>query len=133
MEYPSITWLVDSCTSMFKPAMIFNISPCVSVASLMPQQNIIYFFSNIACNITCTIHINLLCIQERIFFKHMKARINISSEHGMQKSTKIRNTPTSSINIVMHIIIDICLTDAHLRQQFITSMIPSFVGVPEKI
>ena len=38
-----------------------------------------------------------------IFSKQTKPPINVYSKQAMQNSTKIRNTPTSSINIVTNI------------------------------
>ena len=42
-------------------------------------------------------------IDSRNIFSKMKSQINVSSDQVMQKSTKIRNAPNSSIYIVMHI------------------------------
>ena len=40
MGVPSITGLVASCTSLYKHAMIFIISPCNLVVIWMPQQSL---------------------------------------------------------------------------------------------
>ena len=50
----------------------------------------------------------------------------------MHKSTKISNTPTPPIHIVMQIIPDIYLTDAQSHKQLISSMLPSLHFVPIK-
>ena len=84
-----------------------------------------------ARNISCTIHIKISCIQE-CFSKQMKAHINISSKQAMQKSTKIRNNPTSSMHIVMHIMQDIYLKYSLSHQQITYSMLPSLTGVTRK-
>ena len=60
----------------------------------------------------------------------MKSPTHVSSKQGMHKSTKISNTPTSSIHIVMQIISDIYLKGTKLHQQFISSMVTSYTGVP---
>ena len=130
MEYPSITGLVASCILQFKISMIFNILPCIPVDTLMHQHKLISLVSNMACNISSTIHMNLSCTQERIFTKQIKAHIIFSSRKGIHKSTKIRNTPTSSIHIVMHIIPGIYLIYAQSHQQFISSIVPSLDSVP---
>ena len=54
----------------------------------------------------------------------MKAHINVSSKQVIQKSTKIRNNPTSSIHIVIQIMKEIYLTDALSNQQLTSSMVP---------
>ena len=78
MEDNSINGLVESLTSLFKLSMIFNISPGVSVDIWTPQQNLLSLVSNMEWNISCTIHMNLTCTQERTFTKHMKSHINVS-------------------------------------------------------
>ena len=59
----------------------------------------------------------------------MKSHTNVSSKQGIHKSTKVRNTPTSSIHIVMQIMSEIYLTDALSHKQFISSMLTSYTGV----
>ena len=103
--------------------------PCVSVYIWMSQNNMIFLISDMTCNITCTIHMNLSCTQERNFSKQMKSHINVSSKQEMHKSTKIMNTPTFSIHIVMQIIPEINLIYAQSHQQFISPMVPSMPGV----
>ena len=63
--------------------------------------------------------------------KPMKFHINVSSNQGMRKSTKIGNATTSSINIVMRIMLEIHIADALSHQHFTSSMMPSFTGVPK--
>ena len=60
----------------------------------------------------------------------MKARINVSSKQFMHKSTKIRNTPTSSTHIVMKIMQDIFMEVTMSPQHLSYSMLPSFNGEP---
>ena len=132
MENPSITGLVASCTSLFRLAMIFNILPCVSVDTLMPQQNLISLLSYMTWNISCTIPMNLLFIQERKLTEQMKSHIDVSSNQGIHKSTKIINTPTSSTYIVMQIMQEIYLKDALSHQHLTSSMVPSFTSVTRK-
>ena len=112
--------------------MIFNISPCASVATLMPQQNLLSLLSNMTWNTSFTIHMNTSCSLERKFTKPMKYHINVSSKQGIQKSTKISNTTTSSINIVIQIMSKISPTDAHSHQHFIFYMVKLQTSVPGK-
>ena len=72
---------------------------------------------------------NLSCIQE-MFFKTNKTPINVSSQHGMHKSTKIRNDPTSYIHILVHIMLEVYLTDALSHQHIASSMVILLTGVP---
>ena len=69
MKDKTITGFVDSYTSLSKLNMIFNISPCASVATLMSQQNLISVLSNIAWSISCTIYMNPSFTEERKFKK----------------------------------------------------------------
>ena len=85
MGYPSITGFVESFTSLFKIAILFNISPYVSVDKLISQKNLPYLLSNMACNIACNIHMDPSFTQERKFTKPMKYHINFSSNQGMHK------------------------------------------------
>ena len=64
MEDHSITGFMDSFTSLSNFAMIFNISPCASVATSMPQQNIPSLISNMKYSISCTIYMSPSCDQE---------------------------------------------------------------------
>ena len=58
----------------------------------------------------------------------MKAHINVSSNQVMQKSTKISNTPTSSIHILMQIMQEIFQTGVLSHQQITSSMVPYLTG-----
>ena len=133
MEGKSITGFVDSCTSLSKIAMFFNISPCASLDTRMPQQKLLYLLSDMGWNILCTIHMNPEFTKEIKFTKLMKAHTNVTSKQGMHKSIKTRNTTTSSTHILMHNMPEIYLTDNQSHQQFISSMLNSYNGAPGKI
>ena len=62
--------------------------------------------------------------------KQMKYHINASSNKAIQKSTKIRNTLTPSIHIVMQIMQGIFITEDLTHQQLTSSMVPSLDGAP---
>ena len=51
---------------------------------------------------------------------------------GNDKSTKIRNTPNSSIHIVMQIMPEIYQTDNLSHKYLTSSMVPLLTGVPRK-
>ena len=82
-----------------------------------------------ACNISCTIHMNPSCNKERKSIKLKRVPFNIPSKREMHKSEKLRNNPNSFTHIVMHIMRGISMTDAHSPQRFISSMVPSSTGV----
>ena len=63
----------------------------------------------------------------------MKSNINVSSEQAMQISTKIRNTPTSYMHIVIQIMLEIFLTYSLSYQQLASLMVSSLTGEPRKI
>ena len=65
MEYHSITGLVKSFTSLFKLDMIFNISPCASVATRIHQYNVLSLILNMTWNISFAVHMNPSWTQER--------------------------------------------------------------------
>ena len=59
----------------------------------------------------------------------MKSHINVTSNQGMHKSTKIGNIPSSFTHIVMHIMPVIYMTDSQLHKQFIYSVLPSYTDI----
>ena len=97
----------------------------------MHQHNLLFLLSNMACNISCTIHMNPSCIKERISIELKRDPINVTSNHEVHKSVKISNSMTSVTHIEMQIILGISLTDDHSPQKFISSMVPSFTGAPK--
>ena len=76
---------------------------------------------------------NPSCTQERKFIELNRVPINVTSNQEMQKSAKLRNTPTSFTHIVMQIMQEISMTDAQSPPQFIYLMIPSSIGDPINI
>ena len=128
MGNTSITCLVASFKSLFKCSMIFNISPCISVSTWIIQQNLLYLLSEMAWDISCTTHIHPSFIQEMIIPKQMRSHINFSSNQVMHKSTKINNTPNSSIHIVMQIMPDIFITGYLSPRQITSQMVHLLAG-----
>ena len=53
-----------------------------------------------------------------------KFPIIVTSKQDIQKSAKIRNTPTSFTHMVMQIMMEISLIDIHSHLNLISSMIP---------
>ena len=60
----------------------------------------------------------------------MRYQINVSSNQLVQRLTKIRNTPTSTIHILMQIMIEIFLTGNLSPQNITSSMVTSFTDTP---
>ena len=101
MGVPTITGLVDLCTSLYKLVMMFNNLTCVSVDTWMIQYSLPYLISDTELKISCITHMKTSFIQEIITSKQTISHINVSSKKVMHKRTKIRNNLTSSTHILL--------------------------------
>ena len=130
MGVPTITGLVDLCTSLYKLVMMFNNLTCVSVDTWMIQYSLPYLISDTELKISCITHMKTSFIQEIITSKQTISHINVSSKKVMHKRTKIRNNLTSSTHIFINITKEIYLTGALSPQHLTSSMVPSLTGFP---
>ena len=109
--------------------MIFNTSSCDCVVIWIPKQNLHYFPSYMARNISCNTLMKLSCIKERKISNQMRSHINFSSSHVVQRSTEPNNTPIIFTHTATRITQEIFLTSALSPQQLTFSMAPPYTGV----
>ena len=110
--------------------MNFNILPYNLLNTLIIQQNQRSSSFAMSRNISCTLRINLSCIQGKMSLKIIRFLFSVSSNQARLGSTKLNNAKTLSAHIVTHIMRGISLTGSQSHIILTYSMAPLLNGFP---